>query len=87
MNERDKILKLAEKFRACGKILTAIGDETRQHLMVEMMKMDGCNGARVGVNLQSEPISPDLRYPTICKSLRCRDSESPKRSYKKFLLF
>ena len=33
-----KIEKLAEGFTSCTKILTAIGDETRQHLILEMMK-------------------------------------------------
>lgn len=42
------IEKLAEDFENCRKVLTALGDENRQHLILEMMKMDDCHGARVG---------------------------------------
>lgn len=43
-----QISKLAEKFRECQKILTAIGDENRQYMIIEMMQMGNCNGVRVG---------------------------------------
>ena len=33
-------------FDACHKTLTAMGDETRQHIILEMMRMD-YNGSRV----------------------------------------
>lgn len=39
---------LAEEFESCRKILVAIGDENRQHLMLEMMRMGKCEGVRVG---------------------------------------
>jgi DNA-binding transcriptional ArsR family regulator len=42
------IEKLAEDFESCQKVLTALGDENRQHLILEMMKMENCGGARVG---------------------------------------
>ena len=32
----DEVKQLAEEFRSCQKLLTAIGDENRLHLMVEM---------------------------------------------------
>lgn len=38
---------LANHFASCSQILTAIGDETRQHLILEMMKIGDCNGVRV----------------------------------------
>lgn len=38
---------LADSFASCSKILTAIGDETRLHLILEMMKIGACNGVRV----------------------------------------
>lgn len=44
----DEISKFASEFADCQKILTAIGDETRQHLILEMMQMESCEGARVG---------------------------------------
>ncbi len=37
---------LAVIFEACHKTLLAIGDETRQHIILEMMRMD-YNGSRV----------------------------------------
>lgn len=39
--------ELATKFEQCRKILIALGDENRQHMMLEMMKMGKCNGVRV----------------------------------------
>lgn len=39
---------LTENFRACQKILTALGDQNRQYLMIEMMQMGICTGVRVG---------------------------------------
>lgn len=48
LTEIDKnIYTLAENFLSCSKILAAIGDETRQHLILEMMKMGNCKGVRV----------------------------------------
>ena len=43
------IKKLAEAFQSCQKILLALGDESRQHLILEMMQMGKCGGVRVGV--------------------------------------
>lgn len=61
-----QIEKLSEDFVACSKMLTAIGDETRQHLILEMMKTDDCNGVRVGeiterTNLSRPAVSHHLR--------------------------
>lgn len=43
-----EIQKLAEEFKSCQKILLALGDENRQHLILEMMQMGKCDGVRVG---------------------------------------
>lgn len=43
-----EIEKLASDFESCQKILCAIGDENRQHIILEMMKMGKCSGVRVG---------------------------------------
>lgn len=43
----EKEALLAESFAACSKMLAAIGDETRQHLILEMMKIGDCSGVRV----------------------------------------
>lgn len=45
---KEDIIKLAEEFQACRKILQALGDENRQHLILEMMQMNECSGVRVG---------------------------------------
>lgn len=45
--DKGKIDRLTQDFLSCSKILTAIGDETRQHLIIEMMKIQGCKGSRV----------------------------------------
>lgn len=42
------IQKLADEFGNCRQILLALGDENRQHLILEMMQMRECNGVRVG---------------------------------------
>ncbi len=47
MEIREKISVLAEGFSACSDLLIAIGDETRQRLIVEMLKIGRCSGVRV----------------------------------------
>lgn len=47
MELQEKVPVLAADFSSCSRILTAIGDETRQHLIVEMMKLGKCSGVRV----------------------------------------
>ena len=42
----DEIKRLALNFEACHRTLAAMGDETRQHIILEMMRMD-YNGSRV----------------------------------------
>ena len=41
-----EIEELAMNFEACQKTLSAMGDETRQHIILEMMRMD-YHGSRV----------------------------------------
>lgn len=48
MYTREGIEELAAEFENCRKVLVALGDENRQHLILEMMKMGDCFGARVG---------------------------------------
>lgn len=45
-NTREDIQRLEKELRACQKILTAIGDETRQHLLCIMLQGE-CRGSRV----------------------------------------
>ena len=47
MHTREDIDKLANEFEQCRKILAALGDENRQHMILEMMKMGNCSGVRV----------------------------------------
>lgn len=47
MSMKDDIEKLAENFEKCRKVLLALGDENRQHLILEMMRMGECSGVRV----------------------------------------
>ena len=61
-----QIALLAEQFAASSEMLTVLGDETRQHLILEMMKMGKCNGVRVGeitekTNLSRPAVSHHLQ--------------------------
>lgn len=47
MNNQE-IAKLTTEFQGIQKILIALGDENRQHLILEMMQMGNCQGVRVG---------------------------------------
>lgn len=49
MEHRAEINRLAEEFESCRKALLALGDENRQHLILEMMRMEQCGGVRVGM--------------------------------------
>lgn len=57
MDMHERVSALAERFAACSKMLTAIGDETRQHLIVEMLKMGQCSGVRVGAITEKTNLS------------------------------
>lgn len=46
MNSQEESLRLRAEFAACQKLLGALGDETRQHLLSIMM-MGPCAGLRV----------------------------------------
>ena len=65
-SHREEVNRLAEEFESCQKILIALGDENRQHLMLEMMRMEHCGGIRVGTitektNLSSPAVSHHLQ--------------------------
>lgn len=53
----EDIQQLAEEFESCQKILLALGDENRQHLMLEMMRMEHCGGIRVGAITEKSHLS------------------------------
>lgn len=85
MNEGKMIKKLADDFASCDKILNAVGDETRRHLMIEMMKMGDCRGARVGditekTNLSRPAVSHHLQILKDAGILKMR-KEATKNYY------
>ncbi len=53
----EEIRRLAEEFESCRKILLALGDENRQHLMLEMLRMGQCEGVRVGAITERSHLS------------------------------
>lgn len=62
----EKLTRFAEGFTACSQMLSAIGDETRQHIIIEMMKIGDCGGVRVGqitqrTNLSRPAVSHHLK--------------------------
>lgn len=66
MDTHDKVQLLAENFASCRNMLTAIGDETRMHIILEMMKIGKCSGVRVGeitekTNLSRPAVSHHLQ--------------------------
>ena len=54
MEYKEEIDRLAKEFESCQKILLALGDENRQHLILEMIQMEQCNGVRVGNNYRKD---------------------------------
>lgn len=47
MDTGKEIEKLASDFEKCRKVLVALGDENRQHMILTMMTMNKCHGVRV----------------------------------------
>lgn len=77
--------KLADDFADCSKVLTAIGDETRQHIILEMFKMGDCSGVRVGditekTNLSRPAVSHHLQVMKEAGILKVR-KEGTKNYY------
>lgn len=56
-DHNEEIRQLAKEFENCQKILLALGDENRQHLMLEMMRMKDCGGVRVGTITEKTHLS------------------------------
>ena len=66
MDLKPEITALAEEFCSCRKLLQALGDENRQHLILEMMQMGQCNGVRVGAITERTHLS----RPAVSHHLR-----------------
>lgn len=86
MAENDgEIRKLTEEFEKCQKILLALGDENRQHMMLEMIKLECCEGVRVGMiaertNLSRPAVSHHIRILKDAGILKMR-REGTKNYY------
>lgn len=66
MELQPRLRELTELFGASRQMLAAMGDETRQHMILEMLKMGKCTGVRVGeitekTNLSRPAVSHHLR--------------------------
>lgn len=60
------VANLTDLLASCSGVLTAIGDETRLHLILEMLKIGDCGGVRVGqitekTNLSRPSVSHHLK--------------------------
>ena len=80
-----EIQRLAEEFADCRKILQALGDANRQHLILEMLRMGRCGGVRVGeiaerAHLSRPAISHHVRILKEAGLLRMR-REGTKNYY------
>ena len=64
-NTIQDIERLKTEFQACQKTLTALGDETRQHLLFIILNCD-CGGSHV-VDIAEKTIYQDPRYHIICR--------------------
>lgn len=52
----EKLRRISEKLAGCGKAITAIGDETRQRIIIALLEC-GCNGMRVGAITEKTHLS------------------------------
>lgn len=85
MHTKNDIENLARDFKRCQKILTAMGDTTRQHMILEMMKMNNCFGVRVNeitasTNLSRPAVSHHLQILKDAGILKMR-REGTKNYY------
>lgn len=65
MNTKNDILRLEQEFKDCQKALIAIGDETRQHILMMMLEGE-CSGNRV-VDITKKRVYQDRQYLIICR--------------------
>lgn len=84
-NHQTQLKCLAEEFERCRGILSALGDENRQHLILEMLRMGCYKGVRVGVitektNLSRPAVSHHIRILKEAGLLKVR-REGTKNYY------
>lgn len=85
MNLENKIKEIENLFNESKDILIALGDETRQHIILEMMKMNKCSGVRVGeitsvCNLSRPAVSHHLQILKNAHIINIRE-EGTKNYY------
>ena len=85
MNNKKEIDELASDFDKCRKILLALGDENRQHMILEMIKIGNCSGVRVNeitekTHLSRPAVSHHLQILKDAGILKMR-RESTKNFY------
>ena len=66
MHTKDDIDRLASDFEKCRKVLVALGDENRQHMILGMLKIGNCNGVRVN----EITANTNLSRPTVSHHLQ-----------------
>lgn len=84
-DQKEEITRLAEEFESCRQILLALGDENRQHLILEMMRSGECGGVRIGTitektNLSRPAVSHHIRILKDAGLLKMR-REGTKNYY------
>lgn len=84
VNKKD-IKVLSNEFKSCRKVLLALGDETRQYVILQMMENGECNGIRVGeiaksTNLSRPAVSHHIQILKDAGIIKCR-REGTKNYY------
>lgn len=86
MEYKEEIDRLAKEFESCQKILLALGDENRRHLILEMIQMEQCNGVRVGTIYRKTHLSRPAVFQPYTNIERGRNFESPKGKEQKTII-
>lgn len=63
---KQDIQVLENEFRSCQKILSALGDPNRQHMILSMLQLGECDGVRVGAITERA----DLSRPAVSHHLK-----------------
>ena len=66
---KEEIVKMADDFRECRKIMTASGDENRQHILLMMAENGSCGGLRVNEITKMSHL-PIQQFPIIFRYLK-----------------
>ncbi len=77
MIQKEDIAQLAGQFKGVRNVLIALGDENRQHLILEMMQMGSCQGVRVNeitarTHLSRPAVSHHLQILKAAGLIQCR---------------